>query len=393
MDPSTMYLTAFTIIGGIIFLVLFFHYVPFFLWLSAKVSGVNISLVQLFLMRIRNVPPYIIVPGLIEAHKAGLSNITRDELEAHYLAGGHVEKVVHALVSASKANIELPFQMATAIDLAGRDVFEAVQMSVNPKVIDTPPVTAVAKDGIQLIAKARVTVRANIRQLVGGAGEDTILARVGEGIVSSIGSSENHKSVLENPDSISKLVLRKGLDAGTAFEILSIDIADIDIGKNIGAALQIDQANADKNIAQAKAEERRAMAVASEQEMKAKAQEARAKVIEAEAEVPKAMAEAFRSGNLGIMDYYRMKNIEADTSMRENIAKPVTGTSNQPLSKYLQTGRSRRGIRQNLFDDGRCRIGCAGQPENHEERQQEIHDRPCRHNCHSRADRFAEEGG
>ena len=316
MDPSTMYLTAFTIIGGIIFLVLFFHYVPFFLWLSAKVSGVNISLVQLFLMRIR------IVPGLIEAHKAGLSNITRDELEAHYLAGGHVEKVVHALVSASKANIELPFQMATAIDLAGRDVFEAVQMSVNPKVIDTPPVTAVAKDGIQLIAKARVTVRANIRQLVGGAGEDTILARVGEGIVSSIGSSENHKSVLENPDSISKLVLRKGLDAGTAFEILSIDIADIDIGKNIGAALQIDQANADKNIAQAKAEERRAMAVASEQEMKAKAQEARAKVIE-----------AFRSGNLGIMDYYRMKNIEADTSMRENIAKPVTGTSNQPLSK------------------------------------------------------------
>ena len=341
MDPSTMYLTAFLIIGGIIFLVLFFHYVPFFLWLSAKVSGVNISLVQLFLMRIRNVPPYIIVPGMIEAHKAGLQNITRDELEAHYLAGGHVERVVHALVSASKANIELPFQMATAIDLAGRDVFEAVQMSVNPKVIDTPPVTAVAKDGIQLIAKsvenlvakARVTVRANIRQLVGGAGEDTILARVGEGIVSSIGSSENHKSVLENPDSISKLVLRKGLDAGTAFEILSIDIADIDIGKNIGAALQIDQANADKNIAQAKAEERRAMAVATEQEMKAKAQEARAKVIEAEAEVPKAMAEAFRNGNLGIMDYYRMKNIEADTSMRENIAKPTTGNTSQPLSK------------------------------------------------------------
>ena len=325
MDPSTMYLTAFLIIGGIIFLVLFFHYVPFFLWLSAKVSGVNISLVQLFLMRIRNVPPYIIVPGMIEAHKAGLQNITRDELEAHYLAGGHVERVVHALVSASKANIELPFQMATAIDLAGRDVFEAVQMSVNPKVIDTPPVTAVAKDGIQLIAKARVTVRANIRQLVGGAGEDTILARVGEGIVSSIGSSENHKSVLENPDSISKLVLRKGLDAGTAFEI--------DIGKNIGAALQIDQANADKNIAQAKAEERRAMAVATEQEMKAKAQEARAKVIEAEAEVPKAMAEAFRNGNLGIMDYYRMKNIEADTSMRENIAKPTTGNTSQPLSK------------------------------------------------------------
>lgn len=337
MNVEPMYLTIFLIAGGIIFLVLFFHYVPFFLWLSAKVSGVNISLVQLFLMRIRNVPPYIIVPGMIEAHKAGLSNITRDELEAHYLAGGHVERVVHALVSASKANIELPFQMATAIDLAGRDVFEAVQMSVNPKVIDTPPVTAVAKDGIQLIAKARVTVRANIRQLVGGAGEDTILARVGEGIVSSIGSSENHKSVLENPDSISKLVLRKGLDAGTAFEILSIDIADIDIadidiGKNIGAALQIDQANADKNIAQAKAEERRAMAVATEQEMKAKAEEARANVIQAEAEVPKAMAEAFRSGNLGIMDYYKMKNIQADTSMRENIAKPIGGATSKPLS-------------------------------------------------------------
>ena len=312
MEIESFYFTAFLVVAVIIFLVIFFHYVPFFLWLSAKVSGVNISLLQLFLMRIRNVPPYVIVPALIEAHKAGLKNITRDGLEAHYLAGGHVERVVHALVSANKANIELPFQMATAIDLAGRDVFEAVQMSVNPKVIDTPPVSAVAKDGIQMIAKARVTVRANIRQLVGGAGEDTVLARVGEGIVSSIGSATNHKQVLENPDSISKLVLSKGLDAGTAFEILSIDIADIDIGKN---------------IAQAKAEERRAMAVANEQEMKAKAQEARAKVIEAEAEVPKAMAEAFRSGNLGIMDYYRMKNIEADTSMRENIAKP---TGNQP---------------------------------------------------------------
>lgn len=315
-----MYLTAFTIIGGIIFLVLFFHYVPFFLWLSAKVSGVNISLVQLFLMRIRNVPPYIIVPGLIEAHKAGLSNITRDELEAHYLAGGHVEKVVHALVSASKANIELPFQMATAIDLAGRDVFEAVQMSVNPKVIDTPPVTAVAKDGIQLIAKARVTVRANIRQLVGGAGEDTILARVGEGIVSSIGSSENHKSVLENPDSISKLVLRKGLDAGTAFEILSIDIADVDVGRNIGAALMTDQAEADKRIAQARAEERRAMAVAKEQEMKAYTQEMQAKVVEAQAKVPTALADALENGRLGVMDYYRMNNINADTDMRKMIA-------------------------------------------------------------------------
>ena len=329
IDPS--FIPFILIGGGIIFLFIFFHYVPFFLWLSAKVSGVDISLVQLFLMRIRNVPPHVIVPAMIEAHKAGLSNITRDELEAHYMAGGHVERVVHALVSASKANIELTFQMATGIDLAGRDVFEAVQMSVNPKVIDTPAVTAVAKDGIQLITKARVTVRANIRQLVGGAGEDTILARVGEGIVSSIGSSENHKSVLENPDSISKLVLRKGLDAGTAFEILSIDIADIDIGRNIGAALQIDQANADKNIAQAKAEERRAMAVALEQEMKAKAEEARANVIQAEAEVPKAMAEAFRSGNLGIMDYYRMKNIQADTDMRQSIAQPETTLSNTEI--------------------------------------------------------------
>lgn len=315
-------LSVFLLIGIIAILAVFFYFVPFLLWISARVSGVRISLIQLFLMRIRKVPPQVIVRAMIEAHKAGLKTITRDELEAHYLAGGHVERVVHALVSASKANIDLGFQMATAIDLAGRDVFEAVQMSVNPKVIDTPPVTAVDKDGIQLIAKARVTVRANIRQLVGGAGEDTILARVGEGIVSSIGSSESHKQVLENPDSISKLVLKKGLDSGTAFEILSIDIADIDIGKNIGATLQMDQAQADKNIAQAKAEERRAMAIALEQEMKAKAQEARAKVIEAEAEVPRAMAEAFRSGNLGIMDYYKMKNVEADTAMRESIAKP-----------------------------------------------------------------------
>ena len=315
-------LSVFLLIGIIAILAVFFYFVPFLLWISARVSGVRISLIQLFLMRIRKVPPQVIVRAMIEAHKAGLKTITRDELEAHYLAGGHVERVVHALVSASKANIDLGFQMATAIDLAGRDVFEAVQMSVNPKVIDTPPVTAVAKDGIQLIAKARVTVRANIRQLVGGAGEDTILARVVEGIVSSIGSSESHKQVLENPDSISKLVLKKGLDSGTAFEILSIDIADIDIGKNIGATLQMDQAQADKNIAQAKAEERRAMAIALEQEMKAKAQEARAKVIEAEAEVPRAMAEAFRSGNLGIMDYYKMKNVEADTAMRESIAKP-----------------------------------------------------------------------
>ena len=317
--------TVFLVVGLVliaIFLGIFFYYVPFLLWLSAKVSGVRISLMQLFLMRIRKVPPSIIVNALIEAHKAGLSNITRDELEAHYLAGGHVVRVVHALVSAAKANIDLSFKTATGIDLAGRDVFEAVQMSVNPNVIDTPVVSSVARDGIQLLAKARVTVRANIKQLVGGAGEETILARVGEGIVSSIGSSETHKLVLENPDSISKLVLSRGLDAGTAFEILSIDIADVDVGKNIGATLQIDQANADKNIAQARAEERRAMAIALEQEMKAKAQEARARVIEAESEVPKAMAQAFLNGNLGIMDYYRMKNIEADTHMRDSIATP-----------------------------------------------------------------------
>ena len=316
LDPITVVLIVLITIAVFIFL----YYVPFMLWINAVVSGVHISLIQLFLMRIRKVPPAKIVNCMIEAHKAGLTDVKRDGLEAHYLAGGHIERVVHALVSASKAGITLPFQMATAIDLAGRDVFEAVQMSVNPKVIDTPPVTAVAKDGIQLIAKARVTVRANIKQLVGGAGEDTILARVGEGIVSSIGSAESHKQVLENPDSISKLVLSKGLDDGTAFEILSIDIADIDVGKNIGAQLQMDQAEADKNIAQAKAEERRSMAIASEQEMKAKAQEARAKVIEAEALVPQAMAEAFRNGNLGIMDYYRMQNMQADTAMRENIA-------------------------------------------------------------------------
>lgn len=307
--------TILIIVSIIIVLYLF----PIGLWFQALVSGVPTSIIQLAFMKLRKVPPRIIVGALIEGKKAGL-DLQRDLLEAHFLAGGHVEKVVHALVSASKANIDLPFQMATAIDLAGRDVFEAVQMSVNPKVINTPPVTAVAKDGIQLIAKARVTVRANIKQLVGGAGEDTVLARVGEGIVSSIGSAKSHKEVLENPDSISRVVLEKGLDAGTAFEILSIDIADMDIGKNIGAVLQMDQANADKNIAQAKAEERRAMAVASEQEMSAKAQEMRAKVIEAEAEVPKAMAEAFRNGNLGIMDYYRMKNIEADTDMRDSIS-------------------------------------------------------------------------
>jgi uncharacterized protein YqfA (UPF0365 family) len=307
------------LIGLLVLLIILLYFIPIGLWFSALVSDVRISLLQLFLMRFRKVPPGVIVRAMIEGTKAGIL-LKRDDLEAHYLAGGHVANVVHALVSASKANIQLSFNMATAIDLAGRDVFEAVQMSVNPKVINTPPVTAVAKDGIQLIAKARVTVRANIRQLVGGAGEETVLARVGEGIVSSIGSAHSHKEVLENPDFISRTVLEKGLDAGTAFEILSIDIADIDIGKNIGAGLQIDQAEADKNIAQAKAEERRAMAVALEQEMKAKAQEARAKVIEAEAQIPLAISEAFRSGNLGIMDYMKYRNIEADTSMRESIS-------------------------------------------------------------------------
>ncbi len=319
MTPGIgMYLVVAVAVILIIWLI--FYFIPLGLWFSAVFARVYVPIWQLIGMRIRKVPPSIILNNLVSATKAGL-NLNADELEAHYLAGGNVKQVVNALISADKANIPLDFKAGTAIDLAGRNVFEAVQMSVNPKVINTPPVTAVAKDGIQLICKARVTVRANIRQLVGGAGEETVLARVGEGIVSSIGSAVSHKEVLENPDNISKVVLNKGLDAGTAFEILSIDIADIDIGKNIGAVLQMDQANADKNIAQAKAEEKRAMAVAIEQEMKAKAQEARAKVIEAEVQIPLAMAEAFRSGNLGIMDYYKLKNIDADTQMRDSIAK------------------------------------------------------------------------
>lgn len=313
------------VVFAVVLLWLFFYYVPIGLWITAIFSNVPVSIGSLIGMRFRKIPPTTIVNALINATKAGLK-VEGNKLEAHYLAGGNVQNVINALISADKANIPLDFNMATAIDLAGRDVLLAVQMSVNPKVIDTPPVTAVAKDGIQLIAKARVTVRANIKQLVGGAGEDTVLARVGEGVVSSIGSAESHKQVLENPDSISKVVLSRGLDSGTAFEILSIDIADVDIGKNIGAELQMDQAEADKNIAQAKAEERRAMAVALEQEMKAKAQEARAKVIEAEVEIPKAIAEAFRSGNLGIMDYYKFDNIKADTEMRNAIAKPAKGT-------------------------------------------------------------------
>lgn len=327
---ETFNYTTLVIAGlSLIALWMLLYFIPIGLWFSAQVSGVRIGLLQLVLMRWRKVPPTTIVSAMIEGTKAGLE-LNPNELEAHFLAGGHVPNVVHALVSAQKANINLDFKMATAIDLAGRDVFQAVQMSVNPKVITTPPVTAVAKDGIQLVATARVTVRASIKQLVGGAGEETILARVGEGIVSSIGSSESHKSVLENPDFISRVVLGKGLDAGTAFEILSIDIADIDVGRNIGAVLQMDQANADKNIAQAKAEEKRAMAVAREQEMIALAQEARAKVIEAEAQIPMAIAEAFREGNLGIMDYYKLKNIQADTTMRENIGKPKAKTTSEP---------------------------------------------------------------
>jgi len=301
----------------LIFVFMFMKYIG--MWISAKLSNVDISLFQLFFMQLRRVPPQVIVNNMITATKAGLQ-ISRNEMEAHYLAGGRVGNVVNALISADKANIPLTFKEATAIDLAGRDVLQAVQMCVNPKVIESPPVTAVAKDGIQLITRARVTVRANIKQFVGGAGEETVLARVGEGIVTSIGSSDSHKTVMENPDTISKLVLHKGLDSGTAFEILSIDIADIDVGKNIGAYLQMDQANADKNIAQAKAEERRAMAIAQEHEMKAKAQEAKAKVIEAEAQIPLAIAEAFRSGNLGLMDYYKMENVKADTRMRDSIS-------------------------------------------------------------------------
>lgn len=307
------------IFAGIVLFFIFMYFVPVNLWITAIFSGVRVGLFELVAMRIRKVPPSIIVNSLITASKAGLE-VSTSELETHYLAGGNVPNVIRALISADKANIALTFKQATAIDLAGRDVFEAVQISVNPKVITTPKVAAVAADGIQLIAIARVTVRANIQQLVGGAGEDTILARVGEGIVTSIGSAGTHKQVLENPDKISKLVLQRGLDAGTAFEILSIDIADVDVGTNIGAKLQTDQASADLKVAEAKAEERRAMAVAEEQEMRAKAQEARAKVIEAEAQVPQAIAESFRSGNLGIMDYYKMQNIQADTDMRQSIS-------------------------------------------------------------------------
>ena len=303
----------------LILLRVFFRFVPIGLWISALAAGVKVGLFNLVGMRLRRVPPHKIVMPLIKAIKAGLDMDT-SKLEAHYLAGGNVDKVIDALIAAERAGIELNFSRAAAIDLAGRDVKEAVMVSVTPKVIETPVIAAMAKNGIQVKAIARVTVRANIDRLVGGAGEETIIARVGEGIVSTVGSAESHKDVLENPDNISKTVLAKGLDSGTAFEILSIDIADVDVGKNIGAELQIDQAEADKNIAQAKAEERRAMAVAQEQEMKARVQEMRARVVEAEAEVPIALAEALRNGNLGVMDYYNMLNVQADTSMRDNIA-------------------------------------------------------------------------
>ncbi|MEJ0057119.1 MAG: flotillin-like protein FloA [Bacteroidota bacterium] len=308
-----------TVLGGFILFFILMYYVPVGLWFTAVISGVKVSIFDLILMRIRKVPPSVIINSAITASKAGLK-LTTSELETHYMAGGNVPNVIRALISAEKANINLSFKQATAINLAGRDVFEAVQISVNPKVITTPKVAAVAADGIQLIAVARVTVRASIAQLVGGAGEDTILARVGEGIVTSIGSAQSHKEVLANPDKISKLVLSRGLDAGTAFEILSIDIADVDVGANIGAKLQTDQAAADLKVAEARAEERRAMAVALEQEMIAKAQEARANVIQAEAEIPKAIAQAFVNGNLGVMDYYKMQNVQADTDMRQSIS-------------------------------------------------------------------------
>jgi uncharacterized protein YqfA (UPF0365 family) len=317
MPNTTLLITAVASLFGV---AIFFYFVPVGLWIAARFSGASVGILTLVAMRLRRVPPNVIVNPRISAVKAGM-NIPVDLLEAHFLAGGDVGRVVNALISAQKARINLSFEQAAAIDLAGRDVLEAVRMSVNPKVIQTPKVSAVAGDGIQLIVISRITLRANIERLVGGAGEDTILARVGEGIVTTIGSSGTHKHVLENPDRISKVVMGKGLDSGTAFEILSIDIADVDVGENIGAKLQMDQAEADKNIAQARAESRRAMAVAVEQEMLARLQEARAKVAEAEAEVPKAIAAALTAGNFGYMDYLNMKNLEADTDMRGQISK------------------------------------------------------------------------
>lgn len=319
------------VVIAFILLAILFTFVPVMLWISALAAGVKVSIFTLIGMRLRRVIPSRVINPLIKAHKAGI-NVTNNQLESHYLAGGNVDRVVNALIAAHRANIELMFERCAAIDLAGRDVLEAVQMSVNPKVIETPFIAGMAMNGIEVKAKARITVRANIDRLVGGAGEETIIARVGEGVISTIGSSEHHTKVLENPDMISQTVLAKGLDSGTAFEILSIDIADVDIGKNIGAHLQMEQADADKNIAQAKAEERRAMAVAKEQEMKARVEEMRAKVVEAEAEVPLAMAEALKEGNLGVMDYMNIQNITADTDMRDSISKisePKDGKNNK----------------------------------------------------------------
>lgn len=319
MDPQIVTLLIIAVV--VIFLIIFLSFFPIMLWISAFASGVRISIITLVAMRLRRVVPSRIVNPLIKATKAGLG-LNINQLESHFLAGGNVDRVVNALIAAQRADIPLVFERAAAIDLAGRDVLQAVQMSVNPRVIETPIVAAVAKDGIEVKVKARVTVRANIERLVGGAGEETIIARVGEGIVTTVGSSNSHKDVLENPDMISRTVLGKGLDAGTAFEILSIDIADVDVGKNIGAHLQTEQAEADKRIAQAKAEERRAMAVAQEQEMKAKVVEMRARVVESESQVPLAMADALKSGKIGVMDYMNLKNIEADTQMRSSIGKP-----------------------------------------------------------------------
>ncbi|MDD3401232.1 MAG: flotillin-like protein FloA [Eubacteriales bacterium] len=331
-NENTIWVVLGVIVAVIVFLSIFFSFVPVRLWISARASGVKVGIFQLVGMRIRKVTPSRIINPLIKATKAGLI-VSINKLEAHLLAGGNVDRVINALIAAQRAGIPLDFEKSCAIDLAGRDVLNAVQMSVNPKVIETPIIAAVAMDGIELRAKAKVTVRANIDRLVGGAGEETIIARVGEGIVTTVGSSSSHKEVLENPDLISRTVLNKGLDAGTAFEILSIDIADVDVGRNVGAQLQIDQAEADKRIAQAKAEERRAMAVAQEQENVAEVQGMRARVIEAEAEVPKAIAAAFRDGKLGVMDYYNMQNVISDTEMRNAISKNGVPTSTENKGK------------------------------------------------------------
>ena len=335
-DFSSALWIVLALVVALVVITVFLRFVPVGLWITSLAAGVHVSISSLIGMRLRRIQPKRLVEPLIKARKAGL-DVTLSKLETHFLAGGNVDRVINALIAAQRSNIEMPFEKASAIDLAGRDVLQAVQMSVTPKVIETPVVAAIAKDGIELRAKARVTVRTNIERLVGGAGEETIIARVGEGIVTTVGSAETHKQVLENPDLISRTVLSKGLDAGTAYEILSIDIADVDVGRNIGAQLQMDQAEADRHIAQARAEERRAMAVAHEQEMKASVQEMRARVVEAEAEVPRALAAALREGRLGVMEYYQMKNMIADTEMRDGIAKAAT-----PATTYDPTPGQRK---------------------------------------------------